>query len=109
MGQPFQSGFKYLHIAANGTFNLITSLGAGGSNAALPQGSLGLLGGVAVNNPGASWTVTIYDGPGGTGNIVAAITPAQTDVLLDFPLQMLSGLSAVAAGTTPGDMTIAYA
>lgn len=95
------TGYKYLHVASNGTFNIISSL---------PQtnGLLGLFAGVALNSPGASWTVTVYDGPNGTGNVIAVVSSSNATPPSNFPLQLLAGLSVVAAGTTPGSATIAY-
>jgi len=95
------TGYKYAHIASNGTFNIITSL---------PQvnGVLGLFAGVALNSPGSSWTLTVYDGPNGTGNVVGVVSSVNATPPSNFPLQLTTGLSVVASGTTPGSATVAY-
>ncbi len=110
MGAPIPAGFKYAHINSNTTTNLITSTGSGNPLNANPPGSVGLLGAVIVNSPGATWTITVYDGPNGTGNIVKQITnPTAAIEGATVALQMTTGLSVVTSGTTPGDVTIAYA
>jgi len=108
MGQPVLQGYKYAHINANGTTNIITSLSTPSGAPANPVGSLGLFAGVALNSPGTSWTITVYDGPNGTGNIIAVVSSTNATPPSNFPLQLTTGLSVVAAGSTPGSATVAY-
>lgn len=86
--------YTYTHIAANGTFNIKSSAGA--------------LHTATINNPGASWTLTVYDNTSATAPIVAVITPvAGLIITLEYDVHLNNGLTIVAAGTTPGDVTIA--
>ena len=62
-------GYKYAHVAANGTVTLITSLMQPNGTAANPAGSLGIFAGASLNSPGSAWTVVIWDGPSGTGTM----------------------------------------
>lgn len=102
MGQQALQGYNYAHINANGTFNLVGAIAKAGA------GLLGLFAGIVINTPGSVWTLTVYDGPNGTGNVVGLITPSQYAPPSNLPLQMLLGLSVVAAGTTAGSATVAY-
>jgi hypothetical protein len=82
--------YQYAHITTNTTTNI------------RPAGP-GFLRTIVINNPGTTWTVTVNDG----ANVVAVITPTAATTLI-FDAYLLSGLSIVTAGTTPGDITVTW-
>ena len=96
-------GFNYTRINANGTFSIFTLTSQN------PSGPLGLYGGVMINAPGTGWTLTVYDGSVGQNIVVAVVSPGASFAPPPppFPLNLVNGLTVVAAGTA-GDATIAW-
>ncbi len=87
--------YTYTHINANGTTTAKTGAGA--------------LGAITINNPGSSWTLTVYDNTTGSGTQIAVITPVAGLIIgLPYNVRFNTGLTIVAAGTTAGDVTIAW-
>jgi hypothetical protein len=61
---------------------------------------------VVIGSPGsADSTVTLHDGPTTAGRVVSVVGGAAA-VSLQFGVALLSGLTAVIAGTTSPDLTI---
>jgi hypothetical protein len=88
-------------VAAYKGFPISANTGAGGVG---PLAAGAVLHTVVVGAPGASWTVTLYDGPT-TGVPFATITPAAGATYI-FDVTLANGLTVVTAGTTPGNITI---
>ncbi len=86
----------YNHINSNAT----TAVKAGA----------GVLSGIVVNNPGSTWTATIYDNTAGSGTVIGVLAPtlAQGIEYGTNGVNFTTGLTIVTAGTTPGDLTIIY-
>src|ERR1700747_2358006 len=101
-------GYSYTHIGANGTFTIITALAQANQTPANPAGCQGLYAGVALNSPGSSWTLTVYDGTAAQNIVIAIITSSSATPVSNFPLQLKNGLTVVASGTTPGSATVAW-
>lgn len=85
--------YTYFHIASNATFNVKTSAGK--------------LHVVAVNNPGASWVINIYDNASGSGTVIGIENPFTTGTI-EYDVQFVNGLTIITSGTTPGDITVAF-
>ena len=83
----------YNHINSNAT----TAIKAGA----------GFLSSIVVNNPGATWTATIYDNTAGSGTVIGVLSPTAVQSL-QYGAAFTAGLTIVTAGTTPGDLTINY-
>jgi hypothetical protein len=89
-GFPIGYSYSYTHITTNTTTSIKTGAG--------------ILNSVVINNPGATWTVTINDG----GNTIGVISPTSSMNTLIYETSFNSGLSIVTAGTTPGDITVTW-
>jgi len=79
---------SYTNISTNTTITIKTGAG--------------ILHSIAINTPGASWTVTVSDG----ANTIAVITPSTGQDSMIYDCAFLSGLSVTTAGTTPGNVTV---
>jgi hypothetical protein len=95
-------GFNSTRINANGTFTIFTLV------ANNPSGPVGLFGGIQVNAQGTTWTLTIYDGSVAQNVIIGVLAPTAPMPLGGNPFALVNGLTVVAAGTTPGDVTVAW-
>jgi hypothetical protein len=91
---------NYTEIHTNTTTNIITALGAG-----VPP--LGILLGLFVNNPGATWQAILYDGPA-ANNIIIATWVSGTSPGLPYRVRVKNGLVVVTSGTTPGSLTVSW-
>lgn len=67
----------------------------------------GVLERIVVNNPGSSWTCTVYDSTTGSGAVIAALTPGSIGTL-EFDAIFVNGLTLVTSGTTAGDLTVIW-
>lgn len=88
-----QSTFGYANITANGTTTL--------------KSGAGTLHRVTINGPGATWTLTLFDSVTGAGTKIGTITVAAGQPFV-YDVNFVNGLTVVAAGTTPGDVTVAF-
>lgn len=69
----------------------------------------GFLHALAVNNPGASETVTLYDNTTNSGTLIATITiPAGYLGTILYDVKLTTGLTIVTAGTTACNLTVSY-
>lgn len=69
-------------------------------------GSLAYL---TVNNPGSTWTITVYDNTTGTGTKIATITAINGLINTNtYKVKFNTGLTVVTAGTTAGDITVSW-
>ncbi|MBW8066850.1 MAG: hypothetical protein GJU73_05325 [Ferrovum sp.] len=72
-------------------------------------GSAAIFAGAVVNTAGSAWNVEIYNGVPGSGGVLMATFPADTQGLVPSPpLNCPQGIYAVTAGTTAGSVSIAY-
>lgn len=74
------------------------------------KASAGVLHTITINNPGASETVTIYDGTAATGTKIGTITlPASGGVpsTLTYDVAFSTNLTIV-TGVATGDITVSY-
>lgn len=87
------------------TFNHITT----NASTVVRSGS-GMLGVIQVNNPGAGWTVQIFDNTSCTGTQIGLTTsllaiPGRT---LNYYVTFNTGLCIITSGTTPGDLSVGF-
>lgn len=76
----------------------------------------GMLRGITVTNPGATWAFQVKDGPDPNGNFqtllgVAAVAPGLAGsryVDPIAPLSFVNGLQVITSGTTPGELEVQY-
>jgi hypothetical protein len=72
----------------------------------LVKQGVGYLHRVTVGKTGsADWNLTLYDGIDDTGSVIGVLGCSQ-EGSYEFAIQFKQGLYVVAAGTTPGDITI---
>lgn len=75
-------------------------------------GSTGQLHEIFVSGPGTSWTLQVFDNASacsGTAIIGAtAVTVPSAGTVWQFDIQANSGIAVLTAGTTPGEITVAY-
>lgn len=86
--------FNWTNIASNTTTPILTKPG--------------VLHTVTVNTSGSAWVITVYDGPVLAANKIATITPGATEETFTYDVILNNGLTIVTAGTTAGDLTVAY-
>lgn len=92
------AGFQYRKITTNVCTQII--------------GSTGQLHEVFVSSPGTTWTIQVFDNAAacsGTAIIGAtAITVPAAGTVWQFDIQANSGIAVLTAGTTPGEITVAF-
>jgi hypothetical protein len=91
---------SYTEIHTNTTTTIISAIGLG-----VPP--FGILLGLFVNNPGASWQAIVYDGPA-ANNVIVATWVTGTSPSLTYKVRLKSGLVVVTSGTTPGSLTVSW-
>jgi hypothetical protein len=91
---------NYTEIHTNATTTIISAIGLG-----VPPS--GILLGLFVNNPGASWQAIVYDGPA-ANNVIVATWVTGTSPSLTYRVRLKSGLVVVTSGTTPGSLTVSW-
>lgn len=95
-----EGAWNYTHINTSATFTPIVAVGAGVD----PEG---IFGGVEVNAPGTTWTISVYDGAVSGANLICAISAA-AGVSYRRSTRLKNGsLNVVTAGTA-GDCTILW-
>lgn len=64
---------------------------------------------LVVSNAGTAWQLVIWDGPNGSGDVIATLNPPIAGGQYDFEgAEFGNGLSVVASGTTAGNATITW-
>jgi hypothetical protein len=91
---------NYTEIHTNATTTIITAIGAG-------VAPLGILLGLFVNNPGATWQAIVYDGTAAQ-NIIVATWVSGTSPSVTYRVRLKNGLTVVTSGTTPGSLTLSW-
>ncbi len=89
-GVPYEGGTP-TNVSTNTTTNI--------------KSGAGFLHRITVNNPGSSWTITVYDSTSGSGTKLATITPSLVGSL-EYDVEFTTGLTVVTSGTTAGDITV---
>lgn len=93
MNTLYREGRKFAHLTA-------------GTNVLRPTGESAWLHGVTVNT-GAAGTITVYNNGAASGDVVAVITVAATDVhSLDYNIRLDTGCTVVLSVTM--DITVIY-
>ena len=104
-GQTGQ-GFNYTNITTNTTTTIANGIGP---TVSLPF--LGIVHTIVVNTAGATGgTITIYDSPTASGEVVATITvpnAAQSFTAI-YDIQLNYGLTVVTATMTAPDITVTW-
>jgi hypothetical protein len=85
--------YSYRHISGNATTTVKTGPG--------------ILHALTINSAGSDWAITVYDGPAGTGTVLATITPV-TGSTLTYDVAFATGCTVVTSGTKAGDVTVSY-
>jgi hypothetical protein len=101
---PGQTGYKYTHLSGAGTTTILGGIGATQGSATAP-GNAGMLGGIWVNTAGTS--VTVYDSPTASGQILAVFGATTGLMEPSAPIQLTAGLTVVIVGAA--DVTVAWA
>jgi hypothetical protein len=90
IGTSLGYAYGYTHITSNATTNIKTGNG--------------ILNSIVVNNPGATWTITVNDG----ASVIAVIAAAAAQSTMLYECAFNTSLSVVTSGTTPGDITVTW-
>ena len=86
--------YSYRNFATNGT--VVAKTGAG------------TLKRIVVNTAGVTSNITVYDSVTGTGTKIGTATSLLAQSSIDYDVEFSNGLTVVAAGLTPADITVVY-
>lgn len=87
--------YSYHHLATNSASDVVKS-------------GAGRLHSITVNDPGSAWSITVYDNTSASGTVIAVLAPS-SPMPFTYDVAFGTGLTLKTAGTTPGDLTVAYA
>lgn len=103
------NNYSYTLISTNTTTTILNGIGSG---AGITPANQGVLHTITIGGPGvAGGSVVVYDNPGATGAVLAAITVAAAapPVTLTFDAQLRNGLTIVTSGMTTPYITATWA
>lgn len=86
--------YSYRNLTANGT--------------TLAKTGAGTLKRIVVNTAGTTSTITVYDSVTGSGTKIGTASSLLAQASIDYDVDFTNGLTVVAAGLTPADITVVY-
>lgn len=121
VSQPFISAtpsFSCTTYPVSGTFNLevipdistnptYTQTAISGNASTVLKTAPGFLQSIVINNPGATWLITVFDNTACSGGQLFQVTPTVTTTLT-YNDTLTTGLCITTSGTTPGNISVIF-